>query len=44
MADKELENIRLIELVSMLIILTELAKEPTPIDDFKELSFKNVLG
>ena len=44
MANQEFENIKLIELICLLTILTELSRETTPMDEFKELSFKNVLG
>ena len=44
MSNKEFENIKVIELLCLLTILAELSKDTTPIDDFKELSFKNVLG
>jgi len=44
MSNAEFEDIKLIELLCMLVILTELSKGSTPIDEFKELSFKNVLG
>ena len=44
MINAELENVKLIELLCMITILIELSRESTPIDEFKELSFKNVLG
>ena len=44
MAKEEFDNIKIVELLCMLTILAELSRELTPIDEFKGLSFKNVLG
>jgi len=41
MEDKYLE---LVKLLCMLSILSEISKETTPIEEFKELSIKNILN
>ena len=40
-ADNKTEYLKLIELLCMLQILSELSKTPTHADQYKELSFKN---
>lgn len=40
-ADNKTEYLKLIQLLCMLQILSELSKAPTHIDRYKELSFKN---
>jgi hypothetical protein len=39
-----IEYIELIKLLCILSILTELSKEQTPIDDYRNLSLKNALN
>ena len=43
MDDNKIEYMKLIELLCVLQLLSELSKAPTPVAEYKDLSFKNVL-